>query len=453
MEMRKLEGMLTPGEMAVARQALALALAHGAQQCRITLSKSLMDLCGTLDGTLDKVSHCLDRAMSVALFVDGRYGSFSTNRLDPTALEAFIAKAVATVRMLAEDPHRSLPAPERTCQDSGDGNILGICDLEGLASLTPERRLEMALGASCIRQCPEGQGWRIVSEEGEYSDSIADIYLIDSNGTECRQTDTSFEYGVEVTLEAEDGLKYSGYWIEASSWLKDLDIRGCSRKAVEKAAAKIGPAPLEGGCLNMVVDRESASRLLSPVMNALSGFAIQQKNSFLQDSLGKKTFPTLLTVEDRPRETGKCGARLFDSEGVATAQRSVIDQGVVRNYFVSTYIANKTGLAPTVEDVTRACIVPTCAADRQELMRLAGSGILVTGFNGGNCNSATGDFSYGIEGMAFADGKITAPVHEMVITGNMVSLWNNLAAAGNDARPCMAWQVPSLWFRNVDFSA
>ena len=86
-------------------------------------------------------------------------------------------------------------------------------------------------------------------------------------------------------------------------------------------------------------------------------------------------------------------------------------------------------------------------------MEMAGEGILVTGFNGGNCNSATGDFSYGIEGMAFAGGKITAPVHEMVITGNMVSLWNSLAAAGNDARSCMSWQVPSLWFRNVDFSA
>ena len=201
MELRKLEGKLTPEEMAVARQALSFALAHGAQQCRITLSKSLMDLYGTLDGALDKVSHCLDRAMSIALFVDGRYGSFSTNRLDVQALDAFIAKAVATVRMLAEDPHRTLPAPERTCKDSGDGNVLGICDLEGLASLTPERRLQMALDASCIRQCAEGKGWRIVSGEGEYSDSIADIYLIDSNGTECRQTDTSFEYGVEVTLE------------------------------------------------------------------------------------------------------------------------------------------------------------------------------------------------------------------------------------------------------------
>ena len=86
-------------------------------------------------------------------------------------------------------------------------------------------------------------------------------------------------------------------------------------------------------------------------------------------------------------------------------------------------------------------------------MRWFCSGILVTEFNGGNCNSATGDFSYGVEGMVFEDGKIVAPVHEMVITGNMTELWNRLEAVGNDARPCTARQVPSLAFRDVDFSA
>ena len=445
-------GMLTPEEMAVARKALETALAKGAQQCRITLTKSLMDLYGTLDGELDKVSHCLDRAMSVALFVDGRFGSFSTNRLDPDALDGFIGKAVATVRMLEPDPARSLPDAARTCRDAGNGDVLGICDMDGMASLTPEGRLRMAMEAVCHGKV-EGDGWRLVSEEGEYSDSIADIYLIDSNGTECRQTDTSFEYGVEVTLEAADGHKYSGYWWEASPRLSELDFRTCGRKAVERAAAKIGPVPSKGGAMDMVVESECAAKLLTPVLNALGGYALQQKNSFLQDSLGKKLFPEILTVTDLPREAGKNDARMFDSEGVATANRPVIEEGVVRNYFISTYIANKTGLAPTVDDATRACVVPTCGMDAKGLMQRCGRGILVTGFNGGNCNSATGDFSYGIEGMAFEDGQVTAPVHEMVITGNMVTLWNSLAAVGNDARACSARQVPSLAFRSVDFSA
>ena len=89
----------------------------------------------------------------------------------------------------------------------------------------------------------------------------------------------------------------------------------------------------------------------------------------------------------------------------------------------------------------------------QDILHRCGSGIYVCGFNGGNCNQTTGDFSYGIEGFAFKDGKITHPVREMVITGNMISLWNSLLAAGSDARACTRWQIPTLAFEGVDFSA
>ena len=54
-----------------------------------------------------------------------------------------------------------------------------------------------------------------------------------------------------------------------------------------------------------------------------------------------------------------------------------------------------------------------------DILKLAGNGILVSGFNGGNCNPVTGDFSFGIEGFAFSKGKISHPVREMLITGNM----------------------------------
>ena len=87
------------------------------------------------------------------------------------------------------------------------------------------------------------------------------------------------------------------------------------------------------------------------------------------------------------------------------------------------------------------------------LIRFCGNGILVTGFNGGNCNPVTGDFSFGIEGYAFSRGKITHPVREMLITGNMMTLWNSIIAAGTDARECTRWQIPSLAFENVSFSS
>ena len=88
-----------------------------------------------------------------------------------------------------------------------------------------------------------------------------------------------------------------------------------------------------------------------------------------------------------------------------------------------------------------------------EILGLCGSGILVTDFNGGNCNAATGDFSYGVEGLLFENGKVTSPICNMLITGNIVELWNNLIAAGNDPLDGMSRQVPTVAFKDVNFSS
>ena len=328
--------------------------------------------------------------------------------------------------------------------------------------------------------CKRHSGDGLISEEGEYSDSIFDSLVLDSNGLRCRHTETSFEYGVEVTVQDPEGNRFSSYWWDAAPKLKDLRIDGCGEVAFRRAMAQIGPVKVESGKYSMVIDSEVASRLITPVLNALGGYSLQQKNSFMLDSLGKKVFPEWLNIWDRPASVGETGSRLFDSEGVATRETPIVEKGVVKEYFVNTYMSRKMGVAPTVEDATRPVVLPCVAPSlmsvaepatksvaepveapaetpetfgKEEMMRLLGEGILVTGFNGGNSNSATGDFSFGVEGFLFKDGKIVHPVREMLITGNLLTLWNSLLAAGNDARFCKSKLIPTLAFGNVDFSA
>ena len=132
---------------------------------------------------------------------------------------------------------------------------------------------------------------------------------------------------------------------------------------------------------------------------------------------------------------------------------AIIEKGVIKTYFINSYIAGKLGTDPTIEDCTRPVILPVGGCKtRDDVLAKAGEGILVTGFNGGNSNSTTGDFSFGIEGFYFKDGIILHPVREMLITGNFITLWNNLFAAAEDARPCMSKIIPTLAFSNVDFS-
>jgi PmbA protein len=79
-------------------------------------------------------------------------------------------------------------------------------------------------------------------------------------------------------------------------------------------------------------------------------------------------------------------------------------------------------------------------------------GIWVTGFNGGNSNSTTGDFSFGIEGFLIENGKAVKPVNEMNITGNLLTLWKEVIEIGNDPRSNSSWRIPCVLFDKVNFS-
>ncbi len=470
--------MLEKEELKLTRECLKMALEAGASKARASLSKNEMSIVATLDGEVDKVSGCLDRSISLNLYVDGRYGTFSTNKLDRESLRAFISKAVDTTRMLAEDAARDLPDPARTAKDAVSGDELGICD-PAWNSVTPEQRIAFALDnsvqrrqgrvapakfferASCVAVASRDNNslptcakkWKLISEEGEYSDSLYYNYVVDTQGTEALHSETSFEFFTELTIEDSRGHKYSGGWWEASPTLAGFHPEKVADAALEEAVLQIGPRRCRSGKYRAVIDSEVSQKVLNPILSALNAFNIQQKNSFLTDSLGKQLFPAGLDIMDIPRTPGEACGKMFDSEGVATSNHYIVKDGVVQEYFVNTYMSNKLGITPTIEDATRPFIPRFGSArSREEIMKLCGSGILITDFCGGNSNPATGDFSYAIQGYRFKDGKIVHPVREMLITGNIVTLWSNLLAAGDDARRCRAKLTPTLAFDNVDFS-
>lgn len=452
---------ITDNEKALAGFCIRTAMELGASAARASLSKSVSDSYATLEAALDKVTHSADRSIFLHLFVDGRYGTYSTNMLDEKELRMFVKQAVESTRLLAPDSYRRLPALELCPKDAVTGEEMGLYD-PAYMEVSADDRLAIA---SSAKMPQNGEDYEVVSLECEYSDNIDDNYIVDSQGFEGRHTETSFSVVSEITIADKEGNRYSGFWWDGS-WCRARlfkdgvnPIDECTKIALERAKAQMNPGRTRGGKRKMVVDRNVASRLVAPLFGALYGASIQQKNSFLIDSVGKKIFADSLTIMDMARSTGKAGARLFDTEGVATQDRAIIENGVVKMNFIDTYISGKLGVPQTIEGPSVPVLQPyPCNTlgneiNLQRILKECGSGVLVTGFNGGNCNAATGNFSYGVEGFTFSRGKIVKPVRELVITGNMIELWNQLIMAGSDPRPCSRWQIPTLAFKDVTFSA
>ena len=439
-------------EVEAAQRALDTVMKLGAEACRITMNFGIQNTFSALDGNLENLQNANDRNLYIQIISNGRYGAYSTNRLNKEELDLFIRQAMATNGYLTPDSARTLP-PKDLCWNGNEDDLNQYDSY--ILEMDPQRKKEIAFE---VMEEIYGKNKKIVSVNTEYGDMLEYQYMIDSQGFEGDMLQSNFTVSAECSVKGRGKARSEGWWYESALHYKDFSYKGCGEKALERALSKLNPKELEGGKMNMIVDNTSASRLVSPIFQALNGSNIQQRNSFLMNKKGEKVFSEKMTLLDNPHWKGMSGSRYFDGDGLATRPMEIIRNGVVETYYRNTYSANKMECSPTVESAS----VPYFSLEEfapeyrnlshLDMIKIMDKGVLVTGFNGGNCNGLTGDFSYGIEGFYFEKGEILFPVREMNITGNIVSLWNNLALVGNDARTCSRWLIPSLAFENVDFT-
>ncbi|WP_071147370.1 TldD/PmbA family protein [Bacteroides ihuae] len=437
--------MISDNNKKLAQWAMDFAQKNGCQAAKVSLYSGSNSSFELRDTKIDKLQQASENSLNLTLFVDGRYGSISTNRLDKKELESFIVNGIESTRYLAEDKYRMLPDSSRYYK--GGKPDLQLLDPK-FNSVQPDDKVALA---RAIAEEVYGSDQRIISVESSYSDGVDFRYMLTSNGFEGETQSSWYSLSASVSMRGEGEARPSSYWYESSLYFDKLIKEGIGHKALERVLRKLGQKKVKSGKYTMVVDPLNSSRLVSPLLQALYGSALQQKNSFMLNKWGEKVGAEKLTLIDEPHLLQSSGARYFDNEGVATQRMPVFEGGILKTYFIDTYNAKKMNVDPTISQPS-LLVMDMGEKDLDGLTAGVDRGILITGFNGGNCNSSTGDFSYGIEGFLIENGKLTIPVSEMNVTGNMISLWSSLVETGNDPRLSSSWRIPSLVFDGVDFS-
>jgi len=428
----------------LAKWAMNHALEKGANQVSVSISNSRSSSVEVRDKKIDKLEQAIQSSLSIRLFVDKKYSVHSTNRLKKEDLAHFIEEAIAGTRYLSEDEFRTLPEPNLYFKEKNiDLNVLD----PKFNSIDPQKKIDLAYATE---NEVLGKDDRLISVSASYSDGTSERVMVTSNGFEGDTANSYYALYAEVSVKGDDARPES-YWNESALFFDKLEKEGIGKKALDRALKKIGQKKIASGKMPMIADNRQVGRILGPLLSALNGSAIQQKNSFLIDKLGEKVVSEKLTITDDPFIISGRGSRLFDGEGLATQKRPVFENGVLKNYYIDTYYGKKLGMPPTSGNTTNL-VFETGDKDLQGLVAGVKKGILVTGFNGGNSNGTTGDFSYGIEGFLIENGEIMQPVSEMNITGNMLTLWSNIGEMGNDINTNSSWLTPSVLFEGVDFS-
>ena len=439
---------MSPSLLDAAKEAVRLALGHGAREAAAATSRSRHVELSWRDGKLETVTEATTRGLGLDLYVDGRFASVSTSDLRPEALDRFIAEGVALTRTLSPDPHRRLPDPElyRGRRDLD----LELAD-PGYGSLDAGMRRRAAEEVEEAARSVPGAD-RIVSVSATVQDTDSERALVASNGLEGVRRGTDFSLAAEVSARDPDGRRPEDWDAASARFRSDLpEPAEVGRGAARRALSRVGSRKGESAVSPLAVDHRAAGRLVGALFGALAASSLQQKRSFLEGKAGAAVGSGSLDLADDPFVVRGLGSRLWDGEGLAARRFPVFEKGVLRNYYVDCYYGRKLGMAPTTARVSNLAW-PRGEADQEGLLARMGEGVLVTGFLGGNSNGTTGDFSFGVQGFRVRSGKVAEPVGEMNVSGNHLELWRRLVAVGNDPYPYSALRTPTLLFEGVQLA-
>ncbi|HDL19606.1 MAG TPA: TldD/PmbA family protein [Bacteroidetes bacterium] len=438
--------MTTEERIELAQWAIKQVLTNGANESAVSISNRRNIEIQYRDKKIERLKESVQNSLSLEIYADQRYSAHSTNDLRRLFLQNFFREAVSSTKYLNPDPFRALPEakyyPQKADRD------LKIYD-PSFHIIQPADRLKLARQ---IEAAAMSQSDKIISATAGYSDVHYENVQIHSNGFVGISTGTMYAASAEVTVQDKNGGRPED-WCSASVRfhcdLPPADMIG--KTAADRALRKIGQCKVESGKYDMIVENRSGSRLLSLFQTPMTARALQQKSSFLDGMLNKKIASPLLTVIDDPFLEKGLASRLFDSEGLAAEKKNMIENGILRHYYIDNYYGKKLGMEPNAGSPSNIRL-RTGEKSREEMIGNLSRGILITGFIGGNSNTTTGDFSYGIVGLLIENGEIVKPVNEMNISGNAGDFWNRLVEIGNDPYTYAAAQTPSMLFEGVQFS-
>ncbi len=389
-------------------------------------------------GEVEKLQEAASRGIGLRVLYEGRQASCSTSDVSLPAIDELVANAVEMARLTSVDEAAVLPAREELAKEIAD---LGLYDA-AIAELPTERKIEMALAAE---ESARSFDPRITNSEGSAcSTTVGKTTLVTSAGF-------AGEYrgsicGLMVApIAKEDGQMQVAGWGDRQRILASLDSpEEIGREAARRALRKLGARKVATQQVPIVFEADAAEELLSDFFEAVDGFSIFRRASFLVGQLGEMIASPLLNVIDDGQMRGAVGSRPFDGEGLATSRTVVVENGVLKNYLLNSYTARKLGLRSTANAVRSLTGAPGVGTGNffiqpgvyspTEIIASVKNGFYVTEMIGFGFNPVTGDYSRGAAGWWIEDGKLAYPVEEVTIAGNFREMLRGIEMIGDDLR-------------------
>ena len=421
----------------VVARTLALAKAKGAQAAEAAVSESVGLSVQVRLGETDQIEHRQDKSLDLTVYLGQSKGRASTADFSEQALSGTVQAALDIARYTAQDPYAGLADADLMATDTPDLDKYHEWDVGSAQALE--------LATNCEAAALDFDA-RIGNSEGANVQSSHSQFAYGNSHGFLRHQQVS-HHSIFCSVLAEDaGGMERDYWFDMSCDAAELQAAAAiGRTAAERTVARLGARSVPTGSYPVLFDHTVAGSLIGHLVGALSGSALYRHSSFLCDSIGSRIFPDFVNLREEPHLPRRFGSTYFDSEGVATAPRFVIEEGSVRGYFLGSYSARKLGMQTTANagGAHNLVLGATCAG-REDLLRQMGSGLLLTELMGQGVNTLTGDYSRGAAGFWVENGVIAYPVSGITVAGRLQEMFAAIEGIADDALPRAGNRVGSI---------
>jgi len=213
------------------------------------------------------------------------------------------------------------------------------------------------------------------------------------------------------------------------------------RNAGERAIRRLNPRKVETRRVPIVFDPRIAGSLVGHLASAINGASVARKTSFLRDRMGERLFRPGIRIIDDPHRRRGLRSHPFDGEGVAGRVLAVVEDGVLKSWFLDSATARELSLVTTGHASRGVSSSPSPsptnlhleagARSSKQLIADIADGFYVTDLIGMGANLVTGDYSRGASGLWIENGEFTYPVSEVTIAGHLNDIFASLEPAND----------------------
>lgn len=418
--------------------AIVFARRQGADGVEVEASEGVGMSVTVRQGAVETIEYNRDKGVTVTAYLGQRKGYASTADFSPQAMRDVVKAALDIARFTAPDPCAGMPEIDQLAQDPPD------LDLYHPWALSVDEAAEIA--RACEQSAFAVSDLISNSEGATVSTQGGHFCLGNSLGFVGGYPGSRHYIACSVIAGRGDGMQRDDWYSTARNAVDLADPKAIGDYAARRALARMNGRKVKTQAVPVIFEAPLACSLLGNFVHAASGGSLYRNASFLKDKLGQRVFSSSIRIDESPLLYGGLASAPFDNDGVATKARTVVADGVLEGYFLSTYSGRKLGMTSTGN--AGGCHNLSVRAGEKsldEMVRAMGRGLLVTELLGHGVNYVNGDYSRGAAGYWVEDGAIAYPVEEITIAGNLAEMFASVVDVGSDIIVRGSKQTGSWW--------